>query len=110
MAMPHNGLVKLVEECGELVQIASKKISYHDTDAHPDGKGSMRMRLENEIADVTASVAFVVEKLGLSLDRIETMADHKLRRFEAWDEEGKASEALDKRFEEFNSDPGRNNG
>ena len=35
-----DGLTKLIEECGELVQIAAKKQAYFDTDTHPDGKGS----------------------------------------------------------------------
>ncbi len=37
MAMTANGLTKLLEELGELAQVAAKKQAYFHTDAHPDG-------------------------------------------------------------------------
>jgi NTP pyrophosphatase (non-canonical NTP hydrolase) len=65
MAMSHDGLTKLIEECGELTQIAAKKIAYFDTDEHPDGKGSMKARMEEELADVMAACAFVMVQFNL---------------------------------------------
>lgn len=32
--MSANGLTKLVEECGELVQICAKKMAYYNSDEH----------------------------------------------------------------------------
>lgn len=49
--MPAKGLAKLIEECGELQQIAGKKLAYYTTDEHPDGQGPLSTRLEDEIAD-----------------------------------------------------------
>lgn len=63
--MDKGGLTKMIEECGELIQIAAKKQAFMQTDDHPDGKGSMKERLEEEIADVVASTGYVVDSFGL---------------------------------------------
>lgn len=65
MAMCANGLAKLIEECGELQQVAAKKLAYFDTDNHPDGS-NLRIRLEEEIADVLAACDFVTLTFQLS--------------------------------------------
>jgi NTP pyrophosphatase (non-canonical NTP hydrolase) len=80
-----DGLTKLIEECGELVQIAAKKQAYFDTDTHPDGKGSMKRRLEEEMADVMAACVFVAEKFGLDDKFLETRMQKKLALFKSWD-------------------------
>jgi NTP pyrophosphatase (non-canonical NTP hydrolase) len=80
-----DGLTKLIEECGELVQIAAKKQAYFDTDTHPDGKGSMKRRLEEEMADVMAACVFVAEKFGLDGEFLEARAQKKLELFKSWD-------------------------
>lgn len=87
MAMSHNGLTKLMEECGEAIQIAAKMIAYPNTDQHPDGAGSMRARLTNELGDVTAAISFVVAKLGLDLDALTDRAQFKLNSYAKWDQE-----------------------
>lgn len=84
MPMSNKGLTKLVEECGELIQIASKKIAYIDTDEHPDGEGSMKTRLEEEAADVMASITFVAETFGLDYNKLEQRAMEKYKRFKKW--------------------------
>lgn len=84
MAMEKCGLAKLTEECGELIQVAAKKMAYMDTDLHPDGR-SMKDRLEEEIADVLAACTFVAKKLDLNEDYIEKRARDKIARFEEWD-------------------------
>ena len=84
MTMSNNGLTKLIEECGELTQIAAKKIAYPDTDAHPDGNGSMKLRLEDEIADVMAAIALVCDIYGLDGDRILARGDQKRELFRKW--------------------------
>lgn len=92
MAMSHMGLTKLVEECGELTQIAAKKIAYPDTNLHPDGAGNMLRRLEEEIADVVAACGFVVEKMGLNSRRIGLRSQNKLTLFRSWDGEAKGKQ------------------
>lgn len=85
MAMHNLGLTKLQEECGELTQIAAKKSAYLNTDEHPDGKGSMAKRLEDEIADVMAACEFVANKTGLDIDRINDRRIRKYDLFREWD-------------------------
>ena len=85
MPMPGKGLVKLSEECGELVQIAMKKLNYPDTDQHPDGKGPLIQRLEDEIADVRAASLFVENKLRLNRDRMAARELKKFIQFKKWD-------------------------
>lgn len=82
--MHANGLTKLIEECGELTQIAAKKSAFMDTDIHPDGAGSMKARLENEIADVMAACIFVASTFDLDEERMKTRTDEKMQRFGAW--------------------------
>jgi len=79
------GLAKLLEELGELSQIAAKKLAYPNTDDHPDGAGSMRLRLEDEIGDVLAAIDFVSGKFRLNARRILDRKAEKLGRFREWD-------------------------
>ena len=87
--MEKNGLVKLVEELGELSQIAAKKMAFMDTDNHPDGDGSMKERLEKEIADVFAAGIFVIERFDLDTTAIDARAQKKHDLFEYWHGGGK---------------------
>lgn len=84
MSMTANGLVKLIEECGELQQIAAKKLAYFNTDEHPDGAGSIATRMEDELADVAAAATFVVQQFGLDGERIKRRAALKLDRLQKW--------------------------
>lgn len=87
MPMEKKGLVKLVEECGELIQIAAKKMATMESDEHWDSKGSMKKRLEEEIADVSAATAFVAIKFDLDLEYIYNRIDEKILKFQKWDKE-----------------------
>jgi len=84
MAMAGKGLVKLLEECGELGQIAAKKLAYFDTDVHPDGKGSMQVRLQEEMGDVLAIIDFVQEIWKLDTVAIEARRRRKRELFHTW--------------------------
>jgi NTP pyrophosphatase (non-canonical NTP hydrolase) len=84
MAMTANGLTKLLEELGELAQVAAKKQAYFHTDAHPDGGGSLKERMEHEMGDVSAAMRFVQQQFGLDRDAIEQRARAKLALFEQW--------------------------
>lgn len=80
------GLTKLIEECGELIQVAAKKQAFMDLDDHPDQKGSLKLRLEEEIADVAASMKFVVEEWKLDGHRIQIRNIEKLEKFRKYRE------------------------
>jgi NTP pyrophosphatase (non-canonical NTP hydrolase) len=84
--MVNDGLTKLVEECGELVQAAAKMIAYPNVEYHPDGS-NQRERLSMEIADVVAACRFVANKLELDRLAIEHRIVEKLRTYRIWDEE-----------------------
>ncbi len=79
-----NGLVKLTEECGELIQIASKKMTRMNSDEHWDGAGSIKERLENEIADVAAASRIVMENFNLDEERIKRRYLEKFDLFQKW--------------------------
>ena len=84
--MHDQGLTKLAEECGELVQIAMKKATYPEVEIHPDGK-PINSRLEEEIGDVLAAIGFAIYKHSLDTHRIEDRRTQKLKLFEEWDRE-----------------------
>lgn len=96
--MKARGLAKLVEECGELTQVAAKRIAY-PRGKHPDEyrEKPLNLRLEEEIADVLAAAAFVVEKLKLDKRAIEFRRIKKLKRFRKWDKPRTKSRAFDLR-------------
>lgn len=85
--LENKGLVKLVEECGELTQIAAKKMTQMDSDIHWDGKGSLAARLEDEIADVAAASAIVIENFNLNGNRIKERTQQKFELFKKWMDE-----------------------
>ncbi len=82
--MAAQGLAKLVEECGELIQVAGKRLAYFHTDQHPDGGPPLSERLENEIADVIAACLFVIDVQELDLDRITKRQCAKMALFHEW--------------------------
>ena len=84
MTMTANGLAKLLEECGELSQVAAKKLAYFHTDEHPDGKVSLDKRMQDEIADVMAACMFVADTFSLNMDAISARRDRKLALFGRW--------------------------
>jgi len=87
MPMTGKGLSKLIEECGELVQVAGKKLAYYSTDAHPDRGRPLHERLEDEIADVLAAAELVIALHGLNDDRIRMRRSMKLDLFMSWHRE-----------------------
>lgn len=86
MAMSHSGLTKLIEECGELIQVAAKLIAYPDKQ-HPDGAGNLQMRLADEIADVTAACAFVCDKFKPDKEELAFRRNRKYETYKQWDKE-----------------------
>lgn len=78
------GVAKLIEECGELQQILGKKLAYWYTDEHPDGKGSIHGRIEEEMSDVIAACYFVRDQLGLDREFIAQRMMSKIDLFTTW--------------------------
>lgn len=90
MPMTNNGLSKLTEEIGELGQVVGKMLQYPELQkdwikSHPDEKGPLLPRLEEEAGDVLGAIWFVAAKLGLSMETIEARAEMKEALFHQWD-------------------------
>ncbi len=81
--MHSNGLTKLIEECGELVQIAAKCQAFPDVDIHPDGL-PLISRLEEEIGDVLAAASFVIQSHNLNTVKICRRRDLKECQYNKW--------------------------
>lgn len=81
--MAASGVVKLIEEMGELNQVLGKKLAYWYTDDHPDGK-SINDRLIEEIGDVLAALALVEIALDLDTVAIDERMASKVKLFFEW--------------------------
>jgi len=68
--LPALGLPKLAEECAEAIHYIQKKLSYWETDRHPDGF-SFKERIADEIADVLAAMDYVIRCYKLDNERIQ---------------------------------------
>jgi NTP pyrophosphatase (non-canonical NTP hydrolase) len=82
--MAVKGLAKLIEECGELIQVAGKRLAYYRTDAHPDGGAPLSERMEAEISDVMAACKFVIATHQLDKMAIDRRIVNKLSLFNEW--------------------------
>jgi len=80
MAMHCKGLTKLIEECGELTQVAAKKQAYLDDKLYPDGS-NLEIRLQEEIADVLAAIDFVIITLKLDDPTITARMHSKFNQY-----------------------------
>lgn len=79
-----NGLAKLSEESGEVVQVIGKLTATGGEAEHWDGT-NLRDRLIEEIGDVLAACVFVGEYNGF-IDEIGVRAATKLTIFRQWNE------------------------
>jgi len=82
------GIAKLNEECGEVVQVIGKMMNVEpdfdiDVDTHWDG-ANLRDALTEEMADVLAAIAFVVEHSHLDEELIAARVKKKRSLFEMW--------------------------
>lgn len=74
------GLSKLIEEAGEVIQVAGKLIGTDGVVSHWDGS-ELRERLTEEMADLLAAITFVADREKLQIiDR----AAKKLALFNEW--------------------------
>ena len=81
MGRKHKGLVKLSEECGELIQIVAKKMNSMHSDRHPNGRDSIKVKLEHEMADVISSITYSSVKLKLDISNIQRLAQERINSF-----------------------------
>ena len=87
MATLWKGIYKAMEECGELVTELGKAAAF-PVGEHPDGKGDIKTRIEDEIADVLASTRYVAEEAGLDSARIMERALIKYAKYKKWELSG----------------------
>lgn len=86
------GIAKLVEECGEVIQVCGKLMAYpdgnHPDGNHPDGKGNLETRLMEEMGDLHAALEFVEYNNSLSNVVINSRRVEKIRLFKKWEMAG----------------------
>lgn len=83
MPLAHEGLTKLVEEAGEVIQVAAKLQAYPGG-VHPDGGSLLRERLADELGDLLAAAEIVIDLHALDRKRIAAQWERKLLLFRLW--------------------------
>jgi NTP pyrophosphatase (non-canonical NTP hydrolase) len=82
------GLGKLIEECGEVVQIAGKLIETGGSVVHWEGP-PLDDRLADELGDLLAAIYFVIDHcLQHKIDHIDKRRMAKYNQFVEWRKEG----------------------
>lgn len=77
------GISKLIEEAGEVTQVAGKLLGTYGDAAHWDGT-DLRARLVLELGDLLAAIDFVIEANGLERVHVEARRSEKFSQFCAW--------------------------
>jgi NTP pyrophosphatase (non-canonical NTP hydrolase) len=77
------GISKLIEECGEVVQVCGKLLGTGGKEVHWEGS-NLRERLVEELGDLLGAIRFVAKWNKIDVWQIEHRAELKLRRFESW--------------------------
>jgi NTP pyrophosphatase (non-canonical NTP hydrolase) len=77
------GISKLIEECGEVVQVCGKLMRLRGELAHWDGT-NLRERLQDELGDLLAAISFVIHFCDLDDTAIQKRAYKKRALFEHW--------------------------
>jgi len=83
----YRGIFKLTEECGELLTDIGKLAVFPDV-PHPDGKGLMNPRIQDELADVLAAVQYFIENNDFDKNYINNRKEEKLKKFKQWELDG----------------------
>lgn len=78
------GLAKLMEECGELIQVLGKIMACEGKDAIYWDGSSLVPHLIEEMGDVRAAMIFFCESNGIQKSRVHARADEKLEKFHYW--------------------------
>lgn len=77
------GAFKVVEECGELLQVLGK-LGPFPSGKHPDGGLSLRLRLHDEIADLEAALAYFKSENDFDEAYVAKRRSAKLVKFCKW--------------------------
>lgn len=85
------GLSKLIEEAGEVIQVAGKLLATGGAVDHWDGT-NLRDRLIDEVGDLLAAVEFVAQANQIEAE-VMARAAEKLHLFRQWHRETIATEA-----------------
>lgn len=80
------GLSKLIEECGETLQVCGKLIATGGEREHWDGS-DLKARIEDEMADLLAATTFVTGMNGLDVTRMAARTREKIALFHKWHKE-----------------------
>jgi hypothetical protein len=80
-------LSKLIEETGELGQVAGKIIGAEGATIHFDGS-DLRERMVEEMADVLAAIDVVIELNGLPIGDVQRRRYYKRELFRGWHADG----------------------
>ncbi len=81
------GLGKLVEETGEVQQVAGKIMGCRGAQVHYSGD-DLKAQLQDELADLLAAIDFVVKHNDLDKEAIVERLMAKLDLFENWHQSG----------------------
>jgi len=81
------GVSKLVEECGELLQVCGKLMGTGGQAEHWDGS-NLHEKFREELADVIAAARFVSEVNAITDPALLARVEKKLERFRRWHELG----------------------
>lgn len=84
--MANKGLAKLIEECGEVIQIGGKVLQVGSID-EKHWSGVLRTMMEDEIADLQAAIEFVIAQNRLNKIKIGVRRARKLKQFNEWSTE-----------------------
>ncbi len=77
------GIAKVIEECGEVQQVCGKLIQMDGGSDHWDGT-NLRLRLQEEIADLQAALEVTIRINGLDATTIFARATMKRDLFLQW--------------------------
>lgn len=81
MGQVYRGYFKVVEELGEVLQIMGK-LGPYPQGLHPDGGEDLKIRLEQELADLQAALGYFIAKNDLQIDY--RRSKYKRGLFEEW--------------------------
>lgn len=90
------GLSKLIEEAGEVMQVAGKIIGTGGDTDHWDGT-DLLSRLEDEVADLLAAIKFVMDKNALNQRAMRKRSEAKQALFNEWHSQSDGHSVLQRR-------------
>lgn len=77
------GIIKVKEECGELIQVLAKVAAIGMIDRYWDGT-KLNIKLIEEIGDVEATLEYLKAHNGLDREAIKARKKAKLKKFARW--------------------------